>query len=289
MKRLVLLGGGHAHVKVLADLAERPLAGWDVHIVSPYRRQIYSGMLPGWVAGHYPIESCAIALDSLAADARARFHQTAGMGIDAANNEIACADGTRLRFDLLSIDSGPLPALGQLPGSLEHALPIRPIEGFVAAWPGLVDRILGRCRRFDLVILGAGAAGVELAFAIQHRATVEGWSHLRVVLVGSGALPLEGGPACASRKVARLLSQRAVAWQGERRAVAIAPGQINFEQGPPALEPPDAGALSHQHREPVCDRLLGALGLERRLGLALEGPDRPRLHAPLRLGRSCKP
>jgi trk system potassium uptake protein len=33
-----------------------------VHLVSPYRRQIYSGMLPGWVAGHYPIEACAIAL-----------------------------------------------------------------------------------------------------------------------------------------------------------------------------------------------------------------------------------
>ena len=33
-----------------------------MHLVSPYRRQIYSGMLPGWVAGHYPIESCAIAL-----------------------------------------------------------------------------------------------------------------------------------------------------------------------------------------------------------------------------------
>ena len=51
MKRLVLLGGGHAHVKVLADLAERPLSRWDVHLVTPYRRQIYSGMLPGWIAG----------------------------------------------------------------------------------------------------------------------------------------------------------------------------------------------------------------------------------------------
>ena len=33
-----------------------------MHLVSPYRRQICSGMLPGWVAGHCPIESCAIAL-----------------------------------------------------------------------------------------------------------------------------------------------------------------------------------------------------------------------------------
>ena len=69
MKRLVLMGGGHAHVKVLAELAAQPLPGWDVHLVSPYRRQIYSGMLPGWVAGHYAIDACAIALDQLAARA----------------------------------------------------------------------------------------------------------------------------------------------------------------------------------------------------------------------------
>ena len=71
MKRLVLLGGGHAHVKVLDDLAERGPPGWEVHLVAPYRRQIYSGMLPGWIAGHYPLEACAVPLDELAALANA--------------------------------------------------------------------------------------------------------------------------------------------------------------------------------------------------------------------------
>lgn len=233
MKRLLLLGGGHAHVKVLADLAARPLAGWSVHLVSPYRRQIYSGMLPGWVAGHYPIESCAIALDALAANAGVRFRETAGLGVDTAGQAIACADGSRLHFDVLSIDTGPLPAIDALPGCLEHALPIRPIEAFVAAWPHLVARMLSGGRRCDLVILGAGAAGVELAFAARHRAMTDGWSHVGITLVGSGALPLDGSPARARRQVARLLAQRGVAWLGERRAIGVAPGQIHFEQGPP--------------------------------------------------------
>ena len=166
MKRLVLLGGGHAHVKVLADLAQLPLAGWDVHLISPYRRQIYSGMLPGWVAGHYPIEACAIRLDTLAGRAGVAFHETAGVGLDLATQTVRGADGSTLRFDALSIDTGPMPALGDLPGSAEHTLPVRPIEQFIAAWPALVDRMLGQCRRFDLVILGAGGAGIELAFAI---------------------------------------------------------------------------------------------------------------------------
>lgn len=221
MKRLILLGGGHAHVKVLADLADRPLDGWDVQLVTPFRRQIYSGMLPGWIAGHYPIESCAIALDALAARAGVAFHETAGTALDANGSRLECADGAARSFHLLSIDTGPVTALDHLPGAAEHALPIRPIEGFVAAWPALVERILGQCHRFDLVVLGAGAGGVELAFAIAHRAARDGWSHLRVALVGSQELPLEGGPAAARRRALALLRQRGIAWHGSSRATHI--------------------------------------------------------------------
>lgn len=233
MKRLLLLGGGHAHVKVLAELAKRPLAGWDVHLVTPYRRQIYSGMLPGWIAGHYRLESCALPLDQLAARAAVGFHPTAGVSLDLRHGALHCADGSGLHFDLLSIDTGPMPALDGLPGALENALPIRPVEGFVAAWPGCVERMLSRCRRHDVVIVGAGAAGVEIAFAIQRRAQADGWSHLRITLVGSDTLPLEGAPARLRRHAAALLASRGVNWQGGRRAVRVEPGQLVVAQGEP--------------------------------------------------------
>ena len=234
MKRLVLLGGGHAHVGVLAELAAGPLAGWEVHLVTPYRRQIYSGMLPGWIAGHYAIESCAISLDALAARAAVAMHQTSALGLDLERNAIRCEDGSCLHFDLLSIDSGPVAALGDVPGAAEHALPIRPIEAFVAAWPGMLERITDRCRHFDLAILGGGAAGVELAFAIRHRATTEdAGSNLGIALVGTGALPLEGMPQALRRRAATLLARKGITWHGERRAARIDPGRIHFEQGEP--------------------------------------------------------
>lgn len=233
MKRLVLLGGGHAHVKVLADLAGQRPGGWNVHLVSPYRRQIYSGMLPGWIAGHYPIEACAISLDQLAARADVVFHETSGSGLDLTHDSVLCADGSSLHFDGLSIDTGPMPALGSLPGAVEHALPVRPIERFVAAWPTLVDRVSGQCGRFDLAILGAGAAGVELAFAIQRRAAVEGWSHLFLTVVGSDDLPLSGAPPAARRQAARLLVQRGIVWKGRCRAAQIDSGCLRLEGAAP--------------------------------------------------------
>jgi selenide,water dikinase len=231
MKRLVLLGGGHAQLAVLAGLAERPMAGCDVRLVTPYRRQIYSGMLPGWVAGLYPLEACAIALDALAARGGVAFHRAAAVAVDPARRSIRCDDGAELAFDLLSIDTGPVAAIANLPGSVEHALPIRPIEGFVAAWPPIVERIRNAAQHFDLVILGAGAAGVELAFAIHQRALTEGWSDVSLTLVGSDALPLEGSPHKLRREVAAWLARRGIVWLGGHQAERIEPNQMRFDDG----------------------------------------------------------
>ncbi|MEY2653837.1 MAG: hypothetical protein RLZZ524_865, partial [Pseudomonadota bacterium] len=223
MKRLVLLGGGHAHVKVLERLAAANgpghdagpgrAAGWTVELISPYRRQIYSGMLPGWVAGHYPIEACAIDLDGLCRRAGVDFAVTAGIGLDLARREVVGADGIARPWDLLSIDTGPV-AGQRLPGSLTQALSIRPIEHFIAAWPGLVERIRAASGPFELRLLGAGAGGVELAFAIRHRAEVEGWSGLRLSLIGSADLPLPGAPLRARQQIRHLLARRGIGWHG---------------------------------------------------------------------------
>ena len=230
-RRLVLLGGGHAHLGVLAELEKRPLPGWQVLLVTPYRRQIYSGMLPGWVAGHYRIGECAIALDALAERAGATLHTTAGTGLDLESNLLHCLDGTQLPFDRISIDTGPVATLDDLPGAALHALPVRPIEGFVAAWPGVVQRIAAQRQRFDLVVLGAGAAGVELALAIQHLANIQGWAHLHITLVGGSDKPLDGVAPGARRRVARLLAKRGMVWVGGRRAVRVDAGQLVFADG----------------------------------------------------------
>ena len=96
VRRLVLLGGGHAHLQILADLAHLPLTGWRVDLVTPYPRQIYSGMLPGWVAGHYPIEACSIGLVALAAAAGITLRVTAARSLDLTQNRLQLADGHEL-------------------------------------------------------------------------------------------------------------------------------------------------------------------------------------------------
>ncbi len=236
MKRLVLLGGGHAHVKVIDSLAgpagRAGLAGWTVQLISPWPRQIYSGMLPGWVAGHYPIEACAIDLEALCRRAGVDVAVTSAIGLDLARQRVIGADGIERAWDLLSIDTGPV-ASDQLAGCAEHALSIRPIERFIHEWTALVERIRASGGRFELRVLGAGAGGVELAFAIRHRAEVEGWTGLQLSLIGSEDLPLPGAPPAARRQTLALLRQRGIDWLGSTRALAVEPGRLRVEGGPP--------------------------------------------------------
>ena len=100
MKRLLLAGGGHAHVEVLRDLAEHPDDRWEVTLVTPYPWLTYSGMVPGLLAGHYELDDCAIDLIALAGRARAHLVLGSVSLVSARANEVICGNGTVLPYDV---------------------------------------------------------------------------------------------------------------------------------------------------------------------------------------------
>ena len=228
MRRLLLIGGGHAHVYVLDELARSPYPDCQVTLISPYPRQIYSGMLPGWIAGHYSIEQCAIPISLLARRAGIRFVQSACIELDSELKQVRCANGESIPFDIASIDCGPVVDLGFACGAREFALPIRPIEGFVAAWPGFLERARQATSGFKLSIVGDGAAGTELAFAIQQRFALEQLVNAQVTLIGNNALPLSGLPERLRNTAVALLKQRGISCLANRRAIEFHPGRVIF-------------------------------------------------------------
>jgi NADH dehydrogenase FAD-containing subunit len=72
-----------------------------------------------------------VELDVLARRAGVKLDGDSVIGIDVLRNQLDRIAGASLAFDLASIDTGPVAAVRKLPGSSEHALPIRPIEAFV--------------------------------------------------------------------------------------------------------------------------------------------------------------
>ncbi|KAA3649463.1 MAG: FAD-dependent oxidoreductase [Proteobacteria bacterium] len=225
MKRLVLLGGGHAHVHVLDALARTPLPDTEVTLVSPYPRQLYSGMLPGWIAGHYTLEALAIALTPLAERAGIRWKPARASGLDLDARTVLCDDGARIAFDWLSIDTGPTTDPGPISGSARHALPVRPIEDFVTRIDTLITAA-GHAPGPPTALIGSGAAGFELALALRARLP-----QLPLALIGAAAAPLDGFPARLQRRARRLLDQRNIRWIGQRRATRIDADGVWLDNG----------------------------------------------------------
>lgn len=189
IKNLVLLGAGHAHVHVLHGLAQRRPADLNISVIAPYPRQLYSGMVPGFMAGHYTLDDCVIPLQPLIDACGARYVNASAIGLDLERNRVLLNDGHSVAWDWLSVNTGPVLDRDvierQMPGARANALFVRPIEAFGKLWPEV--RALAATRPIHVAVVGAGAAGLELAMAAAH-----------VLPEGSRVTVVTGGPPVAA-------------------------------------------------------------------------------------------
>src|SRR5262249_56176468 len=80
---LVLVGGGHSHVEVLRIWEREPIPGVRVSLVTDSPRAVYSGMVPGLVAGQYRLEDLEIDVEKLARRAGAAWLEAPAPRLDA--------------------------------------------------------------------------------------------------------------------------------------------------------------------------------------------------------------
>lgn len=204
MKRILLVGAGHAHARLLAALPKAPLFGASLTLVSPHSRQIYSGMLPGVLAGHYEREEAEFDVAALAARGFAEFVQGEVAAFDAEARSATLADGRALGFDIAVLNAGSLTD-PSVPGSRGHALAVKPFE-----------RLIDRARRASHVaIAGGGAGGAELAMALKHRGG-------EVTLYSDAA----AFPPRLARRVERALRLRRVDYRPGMRVDAVEIGPV---------------------------------------------------------------
>lgn len=188
LKDLVLVGGGHSHVHVLLMLGMEPIPGVRVTLVTRDMETPYSGMLPGHVAGHYTRRECHIDLARIGRFAKARVVHAEVTGIDVLQQRVhlrscldeqdGAAERPSLRYDVISVDIGCSPStLGGVSGydavrggsMSHHVATVKPIDGFSARFDRLLEDVPAWEGPKDIVVVGAGAGGVELALAVQHR------------------------------------------------------------------------------------------------------------------------
>ncbi len=146
-----------------------PVPGVRLTLICRDTHTPYSGMLPGYVAGHYRYDDVHIDLGKLAEFAGARFYRDEAVGIDRSARRVRCRNRPDVLYDLLSINIGSAPQVDGTPGAGEHAVPVKPITGFNSRWLSLLERVETHEGPMNIAVVGAGAGGVELTLAMQHR------------------------------------------------------------------------------------------------------------------------
>lgn len=215
-KSLVLLGGGHTHLYVLARSRELTEKGIDLTLISPSATQYYSGMAPGVMGCLYAPEDLQVDARRLVEGGGGRFIEAAATRIDAEGQSVETSNGRRLAYDVLSCNIGssvPEDAVPVARRDLWDRLVYRtkPIYKLLNARERLMALLSAGTTR--VVVAGCGPAAAELAgnvWRLAHTCAVpEAPQRISVTLV-CGSTLLRDCPRSLRGNVAHSLVRRGI-------------------------------------------------------------------------------
>ena len=243
MNTILLAGGGHS------QLAAMPLLGpaarrraLHVRLLSPQPELLYSGMMPGWLAGRYTFSECAIPLAAIARRHGIEWIEETIAGVDFPARCVVGATGARHAYDVLALNVGAESIIAGAPAPISQGampvLPVKPFVRFVALWNDFLRRPDARAARF--VVIGGGAAGFELACALRAFCRGAGEANAGPAATGSVTLVSESSLlASFAPRAARLaraaLARNGIALQESRRFLGRDAHRLHLDGAGPTV------------------------------------------------------
>jgi len=237
LRDIVLVGGGHSHVGVLRRFGMRPMPGVRLTVICRDTDTPYSGMLPGYIAGHYGYDDIHIDLRRLTEFAGGRFYRDEAIGLDRSDRKVLCRSRPPVAYDLLSINIGSTPRFDGVVGAAGEVVPVKPIYEFNARWLALLARVRAHAGRMRIAVVGAGAGGVELLLAMQYRLCNELRAHgrdpdaLEFHLLNAGDAVLPTHAPRVRAVFARVLAERGVVVHHRSAVVRVESGRMHTAAG----------------------------------------------------------
>ena len=192
VRDVFLIGGGHSHVLLIRQWAMNPLPGVRLTLVSTSSQTPYSGMLPGFIAGHYSVDEIHIDLRVICAWANVRFIEESMVDLDLVSRHVHFDARPPMGFDVLSLDTGSTPDLS-VDGAQHHSTPVKPVYEFSNRWQGILSKVKRNSHeKISIGVVGSGAGGFELITAMRHALPEESAQCSWFI---RGDLPLRGRPA----------------------------------------------------------------------------------------------
>ena len=228
-KKLVLIGGGHSHILLLKKLGMQPIKGLNITLITPNPELVYTGMLPAAILGVYSFEQIKVDLFNLVNFANSKIIFSYVNKIDLRKKVVCLDERTPIEFDILSIDIGINYQLLNVPGSERFSTPVKPFDNFINQWEKFLSNLTARENTPELSIIGAGAAGCELALCINFKLKSLG-KIPKIHLIDKTEIA-GNFPDRAKANILKLLNRNKVILQNNANISSISKGRVHLEEG----------------------------------------------------------
>ncbi len=229
-KQLVLIGGGHAHMMLLAHIENFVARGTEVTVIQPSPCHYYSGMGAGMLGNTYGIDDIRFQTQKVVEKQGGSFVLDRVIRIDPHNKEVICRQNNRkINYDVLSCNAG-----SYVPDNLfsdcrsNDIYPVKPIEGLARAREQILCR--GKAHPLRVVIVGGGPSAMELAGNIHQLANSEQLAEVAITIIAGHAV-LPHAPRRVRLLVERSLRRRGVNILTSSRVKKIEEGLLKLTSG----------------------------------------------------------
>ncbi len=162
-KRLVFVGGGHAHLTCLKNIRNFISPGHRVTLINPSPYHYYSGMGPGMLSGIYLHWEARFHVRKMAEDRGAAFIMGKVIRCDPRQHLLFLQSGEEVPYDVVSFNTGSDVPTGLLTDApRENLFPVKPVVNLLRARHTILSALKGY-GAFRYVVVGGGPAGVEIS------------------------------------------------------------------------------------------------------------------------------
>jgi NADH dehydrogenase FAD-containing subunit len=206
-KRLVFVGGGHAHIYSLKYADRFIEQGAEVVLIGPDRFHYYSGMGPGMLSRIYEPEKVRFDVQAIIESRGGSFVKGKAAAIEAKNRRLVLEDGKAIDYDVVSCNVGSHVPLQLIPGAEGLAFPVKPIDQLERVRETIIEKIKNGTP--NILLIGGGPAGVEMAGNIWRLVRAHK-GNAQIILANSTDRLLPNVAARAGRLAEKSLSRRGV-------------------------------------------------------------------------------
>ena len=227
----MLLGIGHTNAHIVREWGKNPIPNWELVCVSNFPTATYSGMLPAVLAGQIPPKRMEIDLRALCDIVGAKLLVGTVTGLTE-SNELEFENNPNLKFDVLSIGVGSVPATRGMELAAEACLPIKPMQTFLDRLKTKLERLQFQRgnQPLQISVIGGGVAGCEVALCLDQRLkTMTGVAEDRVRIIHAGDDVLGNETDGLKKRIRQVLDERDIELSLTKRVKEVTIGQIHLE------------------------------------------------------------